>query len=418
MIQWNTYLDPGETNVARELHKAGYATGMVGKWHLGMGTEDFLVKGLNDDVDPFDPKVTARIRATYDKHLRYIQDNFGWDYAERIFFTNQYWLGIPRKMIPHNLEWVTEGALEFIQQNHQQPFFLYMPLTLPHGQYSSGLLRGNPRFTPAGVLDKAPEVMPPRATIFERLREEGIDPRNAAATWIDDSVGAIMKKLDELGIAENTLLIFTSDHGSRGKYTCYEAARIPFVARWPRGIKPGATIDSICANIDLAPTFLELAGARPPAEMVRDGASFLPMLQGAGPPADWRESLYLEVSYIRGVVTDKWKYIANRPPEKARRAIEADALEAARKGLPRVVALDGEANPHPGGKRRGIRYHALRDFPNYFHHDQLYDLDNDLFEQSNLACDPSFRAISDEMRSRLTGYINTLPHTFGEFKKS
>ncbi len=418
MIQWNTYLEPAETNIARELKKAGYATGIVGKWHLGMGTEDFLVKGLTDDVDPFDPKVTARIRATYEKNLRYIQDNFGFDYAERIYFTNKNWLGIPRKMIPHNLEWITEGALEFIRRNRARPFFLYMPLTVPHGRYSANMLRGDPRFTPAGVLDKAPEVMPPRETIFERLRKAGIDERNAPATWIDDSVGAILKELEELGVGDNTLLVFTSDHASRGKYACYEGARVPFLARWPGGVRPGSQIDSICANIDLAPTFLDLAGAAPPPEMAQDGASFAPMLRRGSAESRWREDLLLEVSYIRAVVTRKWKYIANRPPEAVQRAIQADALEAARTGRLRLVSLDGERNPHPGAAREGVRYGVLRDFPNYFHHDQLYDLENDLFEQHNLACDPSFGGILDEMKDRMRRHSERLPHAFGEFKRS
>ena len=260
--------------------------------------------------------------------------------------------------------------------------------------------------------------MPPRETIFERLRKEGIDERNAPATWIDDSVGAIVKKLEELRLAENTLLIFTSDHGSRGKYTCYEAARVPFIACWPRLIRPGSTVDAICANIDLPPTFLELAGASPPADVARDGAGLASLLRTGSPPQDWREDLLLEVSYIRGVVTRKWKYIANRPPPAVQEVIDADALRSARTGEPRVVGIDGEASPGAARRRVSVRYGANIDFPNYFHRDQLYDLENDMFEQKNLACDPSFHEILEEMKDRLRRYSKTLPHAFGEFTKS
>ena len=417
-IQWNTNLDPGESNIARELKRAGYATGVVGKWHLGVGRPNGRVQGLAEDADPFDPQVNRRIRETYERNLRYIQENFGWDYAERIYVNNKEWLGLPRRMAVHNLEWITEGALEFIGRYHRRPFFLYMPLTLPHGKYGAKMMRGDPRFTPAGVLEKPPEVMPPRESVFERVRKAGIEERNAVATWIDDAVGAVMRRLEELGVADNTLFIFTSDHGSRGKYTCYEACRVPFLVRWPRVIGSAREVDTICANIDLAPTFLELAGAAPPEDMARDGASFVPVLKGGPEPSNWRDGLYLECSNIRGVVGRKWKYIANRPPAEAQRAIQADALEAARTGRLRLVSLDGQRNPHRGAAREGVRYGVMYDFPNYFHHDQLYDLDNDVFEQRNLACDPSFRGVLDEMKDRLRRLMRSLPHTFGEFKTS
>ncbi|MBI4910657.1 MAG: sulfatase-like hydrolase/transferase [Acidobacteria bacterium] len=313
---------------------------------------------------------------------------------------------MPRKMTPHNLEWITEGALEFIQQNHRKPFFLYMPLTLPHGQYSAAFLRGDPRFTAAGALAKAPEVMPPRESVFERLRKEGIDERNAVATWIDDSVGAILKRLENLGVADNTLVLFASDHGSRGKGTCYEASRVPCVARWPRRIAPGSRIDAICANIDLAPTCLNLAGATPPDNTTIDGTSFSPMLSGTPAPPDWRGSLYLECLHIRAVVTGKWKYIANRPPEQISDRIRADGLESARTGKPRTIGLDGER----------LRYGANIDFPHYFDHDQLYDLEHDMLEQRNLAGDRSFGPVLNEMKGRLKRHMASLPHTFGEFK--
>ena len=417
-IQWNTTLDPAETNVARELKRAGYATGMVGKWHLGVGEDHGRVRGLDKDADPFDPEVNRRVRAVYERNLRYIRQNFGWDYAERIYVNNKEWLGLPEKMAVHNLEWVTEGALEFLDRFHRQPFFLYMPLTLPHGKYGAKMMRGDPRFTPAGVLERVPEVMPPRESVFERVRKEGIAERNAVATWIDDAVGAVMRKLEELGVANNTVFIFTSDHLSRGKYTCYEACRVPFIVRWPKAIRSPREVDTICANVDLAATFLDLAGGAPPEDMARDGASFVPILEGEPEPSGWREGLYLECSNIRGVVTRKWKYIANRPPAEAQRAIQADALEAARTGRLRFVSLDGQRNPHRGAAREGIRYGALFDFPNYFHHDQLYDLENDVFEQRNLACDLSFRGILDETKDRLRGLMQSLPHTFGEFKTS
>ena len=413
-IRWNTPLEPAETNVAKAMKANGYATGMVGKWHSG--GPPHRVKGLAKDADPSDPKVQAKIRSAYEPGLRYLRENFGFDYVDRIYMGNKEPLGLPYKMKVHNLEWFTDGALEFIDRYHKRPFFFYMPLTTPHGQYGTRFLTADPRYTPAGVLEKAPEVQPSRQSIVERLAAAGIDKRNAMATWIDDALGAILEKLDNLGIADNTVVIFTSDHQSRGKFTCYEGARVPFIIRWPGKIKPGSRIDAVCANVDLAPTFIRMAGGTPQQDMARDGESFLPMLLGQGTPRSWRNGLLLECSNIRAVVTERWKYIANRPPKAVREQMEAEARQHATTGKKRRIGWDGSKNPHTWEK--GIRYGADLDFPCYFDDDQLYDLAADPFEQKNLANDPAWARTLEEMKALLKAKLKDLPHTFGEFKTS
>lgn len=412
-IRWDTDLAPGQENVATAMKRAGYSTGMVGKWHCGM-SGGYQLKGIDPGADPWDPALQRRIGEWYKAGQRHIRERAGWDYAESLYFQNKEGLGLPRAMQVHNLEWLADGATRFIRQKRDTPFFLYVPLTVPHAQYTAAWLKDDPRFTPSGILDKAPSVMPPREDIFRRLKEAGIDERNAPATWVDDLVGAILKSLDETGQADNTLVVFSSDHQSRGKDTCFESSRVPLVARWPKGIAAGSKVDALTANIDLLPTFLDLAGG--PVSSQVDGASFAPMLQGAAKPETWRKSLLLETSNIRAAVSEDWKYIANRPPEEVWRKIEADAAEALKTGRKRYVALDGVRNPHPGYVNEGIRYNALADFPHYFDRDQLYHLPTDVFEQDNLAGDPSYRSQLEAMKGELRDLLAPLPHTFAEFK--
>ncbi|MDZ7725334.1 MAG: sulfatase-like hydrolase/transferase [candidate division KSB1 bacterium] len=340
-------------------------------------------------------------------------DDLDFDFIERAYMENVEFLGLPEEMRTHNMEWVTEGALKFIEQSQDQPFFLYMPLPIPHGQYFSDWEMGNKLATPAGMLDKAPDVQPPRQTIFKRLEQHGIDKRNAMATWMDDSVGAVLAKLDELGLAEHTMVIFTSDHQSRGKFTCYEGNRVPFLLRWPGHVEPGSRIDQIAASVDIAPTCIELAGGTPPENMSRDGRSFLPLLKEQ---ADgWRDSLLLECAYIKAVVTPKWKYIANRPPQEVLDKMQAEAQTSAETGEPRRIGWSGIANWHRQGE--GVIYSAVRDFPNYFDKDQLYDLENDPFEQRNLVTDVGYGETASELKEKLSAFVRDLPHTFGEFGK-
>lgn len=413
MIRWDTDLAPGQENVARAMKRAGYRTGMVGKWHLGMD-DGYVMPGVAPDADPWDTAVQKKIETRYKDGRKQIQNRAGWDYCENLYFSNKENLGLPKAMQVHNLEWLAEGAVDFIREAAAQPFFLYVPLTVPHAQYTSEWLRDNPLFTPSGILPKVPTVMPSREDLMRRVREAGIDPRNAPATWVDDLVGAILGTLQSSGVADNTLVIFSSDHQSRGKDTCFEASRVPFIARWPKGIPAGSRVDSITANIDLLPTFLDLAGGSANAPM--DGVSFASQLRGGAKPSAWRRSLLLETSTIRAAVTEDWKYIANRPPEDVWKKIEVDADEALKTGRKRYVALDGVRNPHPGYVAEGIRYSALADFPHYFDRDQLYHLGQDVFEQDNLAGDPSYRRPLRTMQDELRALLAPLPHTFGEFK--
>jgi arylsulfatase A-like enzyme len=335
----------------------------------------------------------------------------GFDYVERINIGNTEEIH-PKAIRFQNMEWHTEGALEFLDKFGKQPFFLYFPTPVPHGNYAPKVFQTrDPLATTAGMLDKAPTPQPSREDVLARLRAAAIDERHAMGTWQDDSVGAILRKLEELGVADNTMVIHISDHQSRGKYTCYEGARVPAAIRWPGKIRAGTRIDALCANIDIHATLIEAAGGAVPGDL-GDGRSLLPLLLGSGqPPADWRDSLFLEISNIRAVVTKDWKFIANRTTGKIRDAIEADVRAAAAENRPRRVGWEG--SPDPKGK--GVRYASDRAFPAYFDPDQLYDLRSDWLEQRNLASDPAHAGQLAKMKDLLRTYLARLPHSFGEF---
>jgi arylsulfatase A-like enzyme len=257
------------------------------------------------------------------------------------------------------------------------------------------------------MLDKAPEVQPSRESIFRRLDQAGIkDPRNAMATWMDDTVGEVLKALDSYKVADNTIVLFISDNPSRGKNSLYEGARVPGFVRWPGVVKPGSSIDSMCANLDLPATLIEAAGGHAPADMRQDGRSLVPLLAGKREPAGWRKEVLLEVHNSRAVVTRGWKYIANRAPAAAVARMNADAEKARAESRARTVGWSGG----------GMHFNAPIDFPAYFAPDQLYDLANDLYEQRNLAEERRYAGTLEEMRSALSRVLAPLPHTFGEFK--
>jgi arylsulfatase A-like enzyme len=400
--------------LAHTLSAAGYTTGMVGKWHQGLAdrpaADADALREVPADADGRDPAVAETLAANY-QTVRETVRGCGFDEARSVYYTNPDDAGValPEGMCHHNMDWVTRGALDFLDAHADDadPFFLYVAPTLTHGPWGLEQLASDPQSTPAGHLDAPPDAQPDRESVRERAREAGlIDGRRghgyevgADAVWLDDGIGAILDRLDALDVAEDTLVVFASDNGDiRGKGTCYDGGtRMPCIVRWPGRIEAGTRHDDLVSNADLAPTIYDAAGVAPGYQV--DGRSALPLLTGAGPYE--RESLYLEVFTERAVVTDDgYKYVAVRHPEALQERVE----EGAR------VSHRGEVLEYDTGP-----WHADVHYPHYFDADQLYDLTADPEETENLIDEPEHAPTAQRLRDTLRAYSADLPHAFGEF---
>lgn len=398
-LGWQPAILREETSLSKELQKLGYRTGIIGKWHnMPGGVLPKRRKKAHEPNASYEDTVRYgdAIRAYYDAGMAYLSDGFGWDVVDRMEWGNSI----------VNLDWQCEGALEFIEQSQNRPFFLYCALPVPHGQYYFGynqVTSYDARVTSAGVVDEAIIVLPTAEDVLRRVRAAGVSDKNAMATRMDDYVGAILQKLDECGLSENTLVIFTSDHGSRGKNSVFEGgAKVPLMARWPGRIKADSECDSLIGNIDIAATLIEIAGGIPPEDMALDGRSFEPQLLGHSEPKDWRTHMLLEAGNSRGIVSHGWKYVANRvSPE----------IEASMRARPGEVFWTGVDHHN---------YQTEEMYPHYWDADQLYNLNKDLYEQRNLATNSEHRPVLKQMQRILDDFVLGLPHTFGEFgeKKS
>jgi arylsulfatase A-like enzyme len=411
-VQANVFFNIGmtrdETNLAKVLKASGYRTGMSGKWHnfpqvVKLRLKD-MYSQIPEDADPRDPGIRKAIRAWYSMALEFLSDGFGWDFVARVFYDNPEPFH-PRAISCHNLEWIIEGALEFLEQSRDadQPFFLYVPVTVPHSRYGGNVFeRNDPLATPAGMLDEAPQVMMPREEIRRRVKQAGLPDYCLEGAWLDQAFNAVLAKLSEIGKEDDTCVIFTTDHPTAGKETCH-LGRLPFIVRWPGNVAPGTVSDDLLGETDLAPTILDIAGCTPPQDMTQDGRSFLPLLTGEADTAG-RESLLLEVTNTRALVSDRWKYIANRLPDSL-----AATADLAVTGWFGSVWYDNEVF------RNKAPHNADRLFPHYFDEDQLYDLESDPCEQHSVAGDPARAGILEEMREKLAAELKKLPHPFGEF---
>jgi arylsulfatase A-like enzyme len=395
-IRWNTFLSKEEQTVAHLFKKAGYRTGMVGKYHLG---GEFGYLGGEESYD--DPAVRDTLTYIYKTWQKHVKEVAGFDYVESLYGNNLHIIGVPLSMQYHNMEWITKGALDFIDQYRDEPFFLYMAPTLPHVPGPLTSLKADPRITAAGLLDEPiRDAQPSRESVFERTRAAGIRDENAPMTWLDDGIGAVLERLEKYDLLENTIVVFASDHQSpRAKMTCYEfGANAPAAIMWKGHIQAGQVHDALLSNTDIVPTLLDYADIETPAGYLTDGISWRALLDGD--LSSLHESLYLEVVYQRAVVTKDWKYIATRFPDQVRNQITPENR--------REFTIEG--------KRGKDRYHNETQFPGYYDDDQLYYLVADREEQQNLASDPAYAQKLNEMKELMKHYAADLPYAFGEFK--
>ncbi len=418
-VEWNTFSTRNKPTLPKLLRDSGYRTGMVGKNHvvevLGLERPEWLAKS----DDPKMLEILAKNHRKQDTALK----EAGFEYAESIYYDNPDFIGV-KSLASHNLDWICKGALDFFEQKDERPFFLWCAVTIPHGPGEAGRSwDANPLVTADGMLETQLNVMPARHTIPERIKAAGIkDNSRNNLLWLDDMVGAMIKKLKDTGQLENTIILYFNDHGQKAKGTIYNGGvhSEGFIAR-KDGFKVGARTDALVSNIDFAPTLLDLAGVDY-SKVKFDGVSFLPVLEGK--KKEVHDALFFELGFVRGIMKDGYKYIALRYPEKVanmplakrKRILKRFNDNQKRRGRP-VYTEDPNAKfSHvqliPGGG--DAEHKSMTMYPAFYDSDQLYNLKDDPNEQKNLAKDPAHTAKLKELKDALKAHLKQMPGTFGD----
>ena len=402
---FNVALERDKMNVGNVLRKAGYTTGFIGKFHL-TSSLDFpeFYKGKDKWINipkgaSPGPEISAQFKHNERWMRRYLQE-LGFSWAKNVYPSNT-----PPPYSQHNPEWTTVAALEFIEENKDGPFYLHLCSTLLHGPDRSWRKSmDHPLVTGEGEVQSLPGVMTPRKELLKTITEKGFDPDShvAGEAWIDDSLGAIFRKLKELGIDDNTLVIFAPDHGRDGKASVFShgSCQVPMIMRWPKGIPAGQVCEELVQNVDLVPTYFELGKTEKPELYRIDGKSLTPLFKD-GQANDWRNHLYLEMGAARATVTKDWSYIAVRYTKGQIAAIK----KATPKNLPKAMSYIGRLGIGVRGAER----------PGFFDEDQLYHLKKDPKEMKNLAHQSAQAIRMKKMQDLMRQDLESIGRPFGEF---
>ncbi len=317
--------DSSRVSVAKLLQASGYYTGMIGKWHLGSDPVGFdrweILPGQGAYVDPV--LYTASGEKTYSG--RYVTDvitDLGIEFIEARPRGKPFFLMLHHKA-PHRPwqpdaahaarfkdRWIPEPETlwdsyatrtDALRENQQRIADLTrrdLKLVPPEelaGADRTAWLGARPDMVTTTIAGKTVTLTGEALTRwkYQRYMQDYL----ATIQSVDEGVGRVLRSLDRAGLTKNTIVIYTSDqgfflgdHGLFDKRFMYEESlRMPFLVRWPAAIKPGTRSDSLALNVDFAPTFLDAAGVRVPADM--QGRSLLPVLRGRT-PTDWRTSMY------------------------------------------------------------------------------------------------------------------------------
>ena len=276
-------LSPKVTTVAEALQAKGYATGMFGKWHLG-GDRD----GTSPAAQGFDEAIESS-----GKHFN---------------FATKPKVDVPKGK--YLADFITDNAVGFIERHKSEPFFLYVPHFGVHSPH------------------QAKEVLIAKFRDKQAVGGHNNPTYAAMIASVDESVGRIVGKLDELKLSENTLVIFSSDNGGVGGYVregikkggdvtdnspfrggkgmLYEGGtRCAYIFRRPGAIAAGSVSHEPICSVDLYPTLLELTGAAAPQHQPLDGVSYLQVLQQGGKLT--RDGIYWHFPGYLGAGDDTWR---------------------------------------------------------------------------------------------------------------
>ena len=338
-------------NLGRCFADAGYDTGYVGKWHLSTTGTDPTPRDQQAGYDYW--RAADILEFTSHPEEGYVHDEDG----NRIEFEG------------YRVDAMTDFAETFVRRDREDPFFCFLSYLEPHHQNDMEAY-----VAPEGYAEQyANPWVPPDLRDVPGDWYESLPDYYGACRRIDECFGRLLDVLEEEGIAEETVVVFTSDHGSHFrtrneeyKRSCHESSiRVPAVVRGP-GFEAGASVSELVNLIDLPPTLLSAAGIEVPAEM--DGRD-LRALRDDG--AEWRDSVFVQVSESaigRALRTNRWKYGVYDP--------DADGGEA------------------PDSETYRERY--------------LYDLRADPYEQVNLVGHDDYRSVADDLRSRLRERIEAV----------
>jgi len=303
-------LRPEDVTVAEVLKGAGYATGLCGKWGLGVEGQEGVPN-----------------RQGFDYFYGYLDQQHAHNYFPTFLLRNEERVALPNIVpepaasgagvatgkVAYSHDLIAQEGLDFVRRSAQQPFFLYWALTLPHANNEAG---------------EAGMEVPDHELYKDRDWPENKKNTAAMVSRLDRDVGRLLDLLKELAIDENTLVIFTSDNGPhqeggndpnwfdsngplRGiKRDLYEGGiRVPLIARWPGHVALGSTSDHVAAFWDFLPTAAAIAGVAPPEGL--DGISYLPALTG-GNDQGQHDYLYWEFTEQGGkqaIRQSDWKAV-------------------------------------------------------------------------------------------------------------
>lgn len=399
-VAWNTNIDAHQLTIPRLLSQHGYTTGMVGKWHLGdEGFSGLNLPHLESSANLNDPAVDRKLKQRHDILAAEVRRTAGFDHAASVMYMN--FDNHPVEALhKHNFPWITSGALDFLDQYGDVPFFLYVAPTAVHGPNHRDDLSRNIRYTPEGIRDDLEQYNIDQQALYKVVRDmpNARAMRYAGMVQMDHLVGQILRKVEALGIADNTLIFFMADHNIEpGKATTYEkGTHVPFLARWPGVIAPNTTNRNLISNLDLLPTIADAAGIGVPGSAVIDGVNLRPTLEAPETPV--RKYIFSEAGYTRSISDGNFKYIALRYPERLTVAMESGQMDFA------VNYIDRH--------NQGQSQIAINSYPHYFDIDQLYDLVADPYEQNNLARNPAYTQVMAELQAELKKHLDTFEHPF------